>query len=117
MLFQIADIGISSQHPQQFNNDGFEVQLFSGQRRKTIIKIETHLVTENRFGSSAGAVRFLRTMFHNVFQKVDILLHDERKISNPSMTASWIAIRKSKGDSIFYKNHSLPRAFGYFKIA
>jgi hypothetical protein len=44
-------------------NDGFGVQLFCGEQRKTILQIKPHLVTKRADGSCARAVVFLHSGF------------------------------------------------------
>ena len=68
VLLQIGNIGFPFQEPQQFVNNRFQVQLFGGQQRKTILQIETHLVTKNALGTCAGAVGSQLSMVQYVLQ-------------------------------------------------
>ena len=68
MLVEKFDIGIASEEPEQFVEDGFQVQFLGGQRRKSCGERKPGLRTENRIGSRARAIRFEFTLVQNVAQ-------------------------------------------------
>ena len=76
MVFEIFDVGVAGQKPQQLVNDRLERQLLGSQHRKSSGQIEAHLMAEDRQRAGAGAVAFLRAVRENSFQKVVVLIHD-----------------------------------------
>ena len=70
-----ADVCVTSQHPEQFVDDGFEVKFFSGEKRESLRKLESRLRTENRICAGAGAVGLLLAMFHHVAEELEVLDH------------------------------------------
>ena len=56
VVFQITDIGIARQEPQQFMDDRAQVQLFRRYQRKTIGQRIAALQAKGRNRASAGAV-------------------------------------------------------------
>ena len=56
VLFQIGDICIAGQKPEQLVNDGLQVQFLGRQNRKTVTQIKSHLMAEHRQSAGAGAV-------------------------------------------------------------
>ena len=58
VVFEILDVGIASNEPEEFVDDGFQVNLFGGQQRKTVLEVEPHLVAEQAGGSGTGPVAF-----------------------------------------------------------
>ena len=75
IVLQIFDIGVACQKPQQLVDYRFQVQFFSCQARKSVIQIETHLITESAYCACSRAVAFGVASFQNVRQHVKILLH------------------------------------------
>ena len=75
VLVQVADVGLPPQEPQQFVDDGFEVEFFGGYQREAFREVETHLVAEYRTGAGAGAVGFVRAVIQDVLQQVEVLFH------------------------------------------
>jgi hypothetical protein len=47
-------------------DDRFRVQFFGSEKRKTILQIETHLVSENAKGSGSGAVIFFDSVIEQM---------------------------------------------------
>ena len=58
-----------------------QMQFLGRDQRKTLRQVKTHLVTEHRPGASAGAIRFLATLFENMSHQLKILLHYQRSFS------------------------------------
>ena len=52
------------------------MEFFGGNQRKAFRKVEAHLIAEHRTGAGAGTVGFVRTVFHDVPQQIQILFHD-----------------------------------------
>ena len=75
IVFQILDVGVAFEKPQQFVNDRFQRQLLGGQHRKAGGQIEAHLMAEDRQGAGAGAVMLFRAVSENPFEQVVILIH------------------------------------------
>jgi hypothetical protein len=76
ICLQIVDVGVALQEPQQFMNDGFQVQLLGCHHRKTMGEVEAHLPAEDRAGASAGAVGFVVPVGEYVAHEVEVLLHE-----------------------------------------
>ena len=54
-------------------HDGFEVNFFGGDQRKTFIEVKAHLVTKNTLGAGAGAVGLEDTVRVNMAHEVFVL--------------------------------------------
>jgi len=55
----------------------FQVKLFGGKQRKTLLQIEAHLVTKNTNGSCSSSIVFTYTMFKDVIEQIKVLNHDQ----------------------------------------
>lgn len=75
VVLEILDVGVAGDEPKEFVDDGFEVNLFGGQKRETFGEVEAHLVAEDAFGAYAGAVMLDDTVGHYVTQKILVLFH------------------------------------------
>ena len=75
MVLKILYIRISCNKPQQFIDDGLEMNFLGCQERKTFAQVITHLITEHTLGAGSGAVTFHSSVFTDMFQKFEILLH------------------------------------------
>ena len=75
VLLKVGHIGVAAQEPQQFVDYRFEMELFGGEQGESVGEVESHLVAEHASGSGSGAVGFLDSVFEDVLQKVEILLH------------------------------------------
>ena len=58
MFFEVGNIGIALQEPQQLIDNRLQVQLFSGHQGETLLQVEPHLVTKTAGGACAGTVGF-----------------------------------------------------------
>ena len=74
VVFEIFDVGVAFEEPQQFVDDRFQRQLLGGQHRKAGRQIEAHLVAEDRQRPGAGAVGFLHAVAEDPFEQVVILI-------------------------------------------
>ena len=75
VVLEVLDVGVAGYEPKEFVDDGFEVNLFGGQKRETFGEVEAHLVAEDAFGAYAGAVMLDHTIVHYMTQKILILFH------------------------------------------
>ena len=79
VFLEIGNIGIALEEPEQFMDDRLEMQFLRRQDRKAIGQIETHLVTEDRPRTGAGAVAAVRAGLHHKTQEIEILFHRVRR--------------------------------------
>ncbi len=70
MLVQETDISIAPQHPNQFIDDRFEVQLLGGQQGETGLQVEAHLVAKDRARAGAGPVPPLDAMLEDITHQI-----------------------------------------------
>ena len=61
------------QKPQQLMHDGFEVNFFGGDQRKTFVEVKAHLVAKHTLGAGAGAVGLEDTVRVNMAHEVFVL--------------------------------------------
>src|SRR5574337_1033406 len=78
VLFQVGDVGVAAQEPDQLVHDRLQVQLLGGDQRKTLRKIETHLPAEHAARAGAGAVRLFGAMSEDVLKQIEIGTHQAR---------------------------------------
>src|SRR5207245_173806 len=80
MLIQVTDIGIPTQKPKQFVNDGFDMQFFRREQRESRpggTQIETGLRAKDGQCSGACAVIAWPTVLENESEQIMILSHAE----------------------------------------
>src|ERR1700676_1284119 len=75
MFFQVVDIGVPLQKPEQFINDTFHMYFLGGCQWKSFLEIEPHLIPETTLCAGAGAIRFMNTFIQNMLKKIEVLLH------------------------------------------
>ncbi|MNY14828.1 hypothetical protein D3C86_1480170 [compost metagenome] len=75
VFLQVGDVGRALEEPQQFVDDGLQVQLLGGDHREALVQVEAHLVAEHRTGARAGAVGLVGAMLVNMAHEVEILFH------------------------------------------
>ena len=75
VVVEIFDVGVAAQEPQQFVDDGFDVQLLGGDQRETARQVKAHLVAEDRARADAGAVALFDALGEHAFHQVEILAH------------------------------------------
>ncbi len=86
VVFQVADVGVTLQEPEQLVNDGAQVHFFGGDQGKSLAEVKAHLVAENADRPGSGAVAALFAALQNGAQKVVVGLH--RVKNNAPATAS-----------------------------
>ena len=77
MLFQVLDVRITGNKPQQFVYDGLQMNLLGGKQRKPLRKVEPHLISENALSADTRAVMFDDSVFPYVAKQVKILFHKQ----------------------------------------
>ena len=75
VVLEVLDVGVPFQKPEQFDDDGPEVQLFGGDQRETLLKVEPHLVAKNADGARASTVGFCCPVVKDVLHQIVVLLH------------------------------------------
>lgn len=68
VFLQVFDVGVALQEPEQFVDDGFQVQLFGGQQGEAFFEVEPHLVSENADCSCSCTVFFSHSFVQDAFQ-------------------------------------------------
>ena len=81
VVLKILDVSVTIEEPEEFVDDRFEMDFFCRHERKTVGKVEAHLVAEYGTCAGTGAVVFIHSVFENVVQKIEILTHCEDVIS------------------------------------
>ena len=56
IVYQVLDIGIATQKPQQLIDDTLEEELLSSNQRKALAEVETHLVAKDSLGTCSCSV-------------------------------------------------------------
>ncbi len=75
VVFEVFDIGVTIEEPQEFVNDGFEVQLFGGDKREAFAQVIAALHAEVRNRPRSGAIIAWNALFHHGFECVEVFLH------------------------------------------
>ncbi len=75
VFFQISDVGLTSQKPEQLVNDRRKMQSFGGDSGESGAQIETHLVTERADCANARTIIFVRAVITNVPYEIEVLFH------------------------------------------
>src|SRR5699024_6019565 len=70
VVTEVADVTLTTQKPQQFNSDRFEVHALRGDEGKLPGKIETDLPAEQAAGTRARAIRFGGAVLEHLAQQV-----------------------------------------------
>jgi hypothetical protein len=81
MVVEVFDIRVAAQEPEQFVDDGFEVQFFRGEHRKTLAQIEPRLRTEYGISARARAVGLKFAMFKDLPQQIEVLNHSGKNLT------------------------------------
>lgn len=68
-------VGVALDEPEQFLDDGFDVDFFGGDEREALREVEAHLVAKNRACACACAVGFVGAVVHDVAHEVEVVLH------------------------------------------
>ena len=64
VFLQVFHVCVSFQEPQQFIDDGLQVQFLGGEQGESVFQVEAHLVSEHADGARACAV----VLFHALIQ-------------------------------------------------
>jgi len=75
VFLQVGNVGIALEEPQQFVNDGFQVQFLCRDHREAFGKVEAHLPAKDGTRAGAGAVGFVMSVLKNVAHQVMVGLH------------------------------------------
>ena len=75
IVFEIFDVCITVQKPEELMDDGTQVAFFGGNERDAFREIKAHLAAENAERSRAGAVFLFCAVFQHVLHKIEILFH------------------------------------------
>ena len=75
VFLEVVDGGVAGNEPQEFVDDGFQVDFLGGQQRKSILEVEPHLVAEQAGGPGSGAVAFEDAFRFDFAEEVEVLLH------------------------------------------
>ena len=59
VLLQVLHVGVAFEEPEQFVDDGFQVQLLGSEAGEAVVQIEAHLMAEHTDGARAGSVALL----------------------------------------------------------
>ena len=70
IVLQVFDVGVTIEEPQQFVDDGLEVQLLRGEAGESVLKVESHLMAKHADGASACAVTFLYALREYTVEQV-----------------------------------------------
>lgn len=74
MFFQVSDIRVALQKPEEFVDDGFEVNLFGGQKGKSLIQVKSHLIAKRTQRAGTGSITFWRTVGEDVTEEILIII-------------------------------------------
>ncbi len=69
------NVGLTFNKPKQFVYDRLKMKLFCSKQREAFWKIETHLGAKYAASACARPVWLIITMFQNIIEEVEILLH------------------------------------------
>ena len=75
VVVQIFYVRVAAQKPEQFVNDGAQVQLFGGEHGKIVAQIKPRLRAEHGISAGAGAVGLELAVFEHVPQQIEVLNH------------------------------------------
>ena len=75
MLLQPSHIGVTTQEPQQFIDDGLEVHLLGRQQGESVGQIAAQLIAEHTACACSRAVFLVHTVFHHMAHQIKILFH------------------------------------------
>ena len=66
VLLQPAHIGVATQEPQQFVDDGLEMHLLGCEQRETVGEVAAQLIAEHAARTGPCAVLLVHTIFHHM---------------------------------------------------
>ena len=62
VTYEVRNIGIPLEKPEQFVDNTFEMNLLGSEERKAFAKVATKLVTKNAPGTGTSAITFIGTI-------------------------------------------------------
>ena len=80
VFLQIADVGVAAQKPEQFVNDGAQMQFLRGENGEIFAQIKPRLRAENGISARARAVGLEFSVVKDVAQQIEILSHCRKKL-------------------------------------
>ena len=75
VFVQVADIGIPREEPQQFVDDGAQMELLGSEQWETLGQVETHLVAEDTLRPRPRPVALHGSLLHDFIEQFEILAH------------------------------------------
>ena len=75
VVFQVFDVGVAIEEPEEFVDDGFEVELFGGDQREAFAQVIAALHPKVRNRARTGAIIAGNPLFHHGFECVEVFLH------------------------------------------
>lgn len=76
IIYEIFDIGISREKPEEFMDDAFRKYFFCRQKRKSFREIASELIAKNTTRTRSSTIVSVNTVIHDMLQKIEILLHN-----------------------------------------
>jgi hypothetical protein len=76
------DVGFAPQEPEQFVDDGLEMQLLGGQHGEAGRQVESHLVAEDAERAGPGPVGLGPSLLEDVVHQVAVLAHGRGPLSS-----------------------------------
>ena len=70
VVFQLLDIGVATQKPQQLVDNRLKMKFLGGEEREALFKIKPHLIAEDTDSTSARAVFFLYALRQYAIEQV-----------------------------------------------
>jgi hypothetical protein len=100
---EVLDVRVTAQKPEQFVNDGFEVQLLRGEHGKTPAQIEPRLRTKDGIRAGPRAVALEFSLFKHVPQQIEILNHRVKNLTAKCAREKKFSCTKNNNDEIFLR--------------
>ena len=75
VFVEVVHVRVAPEEPEEFVDNGLEMEFLGGEERETLGQVETHLVAEDAFCPSSRAVALHRPFVKDAAQEVEILLH------------------------------------------
>ena len=78
VFLEVGDVGVAFEEPEEFVDDGSEVDLLGGEGGEAFAKVVAGLTAEDGKSSGAGAVGAFFAVLEDVPEEVEVLLHGLR---------------------------------------
>lgn len=82
VLVEVVDVGVASEEPEEFVDDGAGVDFFGGDEGEAVGEVETELTPEDGVRAGAGAVVAWGGVGEDIAEEVEVLLHDGRIVAH-----------------------------------